>query len=296
MKLSRDEIGVGQAQVAGRALGDLDDGDEKAIAELDGLVAAQAPGQDRSQLRQAIDRWGHARGGDQLAARERRAWERRRLWVGAADDDGMIPLEGRLDPVGGAHVLAALNALSRPDGPHDQRSLLQRRADALTTVARQALDGGDLPQVAVQRPHVLLVTTAGALHDVCGAAPSRLDGVGAVSAATARQLCCDAQVTGVTVNRNRDVLDAGRSRRAPSPRQRAAVIARDEHCVGCGAAVARCQIHHITWRSAGGATDVDNLCLTCWDCHHHIHQHGWQVQRQPDGRYRALPPPLRHTG
>jgi NAD-dependent dihydropyrimidine dehydrogenase PreA subunit len=124
---------------------------------------------------------------------------------------------------------------------------------------------------------VLLVTSPQALHDTPGAQPSHLDGVGAVCNATARQVCCDAQITTVAITRNGTILDVGRTRREPSARQRAAVIARDRGCVGCGAPVARCQVHHIRWWRNGGATNIDNLCLLCWSCHAHVHHHGWTV-------------------
>ena len=92
------------------------------------------------------------------------------------------------------------------------------------------------------------------------------------------QLRCDAEVRYVRQTRISATLDAGRTRRDPTPRQRAAVIARDRTCIGCGAAAARCQIHHIRWHGHdGGPTDEPNLVLVCWNCHHHLHHHGWQV-------------------
>ena len=88
-------------------------------------------------------------------------------------------------------------------------------------------------------------------------------------------VCCDAEVTEVTMTRNHEVLDAGRTRRQPTRRQRIAVIARDKACIGCGAPVSRSQIHHVEWWIRDlGPTDEDNLCLTCWTCHFNIHHHG----------------------
>ena len=94
---------------------------------------------------------------------------------------------------------------------------------------------------------------------------ARLDGVGPVSQATAEMICCDAEVTEVTMTRNHEVLDAGRTRRQPTRRQRIAVIARDQVCIGCGGPVSRSQIHHVEWWTRDlGDTDEDNLCLVCW--------------------------------
>jgi hypothetical protein len=140
--------------------------------------------------------------------------------------------------------------------------------------------------MAVQRPHVIMITHPDG--------QARVDGVGPISQTAAQMLCCDAGITDVTVARNGAVLDAGRTRRQPTRRQRIAVIARDQSCVGCGAPAGRCQVHHVQWWTRDlGPTDEDNLCLTCWSCHHKIHQDGWLVVRDPDsGRFAMHPPDL----
>ena len=296
-KLADGHIGVGHAQVAARALDDLhrsahataadgaaeadepaEDADtagagepaeraaaaaeaaEAARAGLDALVAEHAGSEDRSRLRRRLDDW-HARNHHQvLADRQRRAFAHRHAWLGVdpADGDGMLRLEARLDAVGGATVRAALEPLARPSQADDPRSGGQRLADALVALADMALDHGDLPQTAVARPHVLLITTPDALHGTDGADPSRLDGVGPVSSDTARQVCCDADTTPITI-RNSQILDVGRTRRTPTAAQRKAVIARDRTCTGCGAPANRCHIHHIRWWRHHGTTNLDNV-------------------------------------
>lgn len=305
-KLAEGSLGLGQAEEAARAIEAMDDAvavaDDPAAArrqasetaaEIDELVASGQSG-DRHHTRRAVDRVVGSRS-QVLADRERRAWAGRRFSLGRSADGGWA-CEGRLDVLGGAHLVAALDALSRPAGAGDDRNPEQRRADALVELARRGLDGGELPQVAAQRPHVILVTTPDAQHDLPDAAPAELDGYGAVSADLARQICCDADLTPVAVEGQGRPLDAGRARRLPSSRQRAAVIARDGACVGCAAPASRCQVHHIRWWRNGGATDVSNLCLLCWNCHHHVHQQGWTVWQEPDHRWRAGPPrPHRRT-
>jgi hypothetical protein len=44
------------------------------------------------------------------------------------------------------------------------------------------------------------------------------------------------------------------------------------------ARVVRCQAHHIHHWADGGLTNLSNLCLLCWGCHHRIHHYGWQVR------------------
>jgi hypothetical protein len=293
--LRAGELGLGQAQVAARALEQLP---AHAHERLDELVAERGGGLDRRRLRDAVDEWAHTVEPERLAEREQRAWARRRLHVRVDDTDGGVVVDGRLDRLGGAKLIAALQALSRPDGEADTRSFPQRQADALAALAGRALDAGALPAVAAQRPHVLLLVTPGALHDAPGAPPALLDGVGPVAGASARQLCCDAEITRVRLDRNGAVLDVGRARREPTARQRAAVIARDRDCVGCAAPALRCELHHIRWWSRGGRTDLDNLCLLCWQCHAKTHHHGWRVRRRPDGAFGLDPPTpeeVRHT-
>jgi NAD-dependent dihydropyrimidine dehydrogenase PreA subunit len=255
-------IGLGQAQVAARAAKDVR---PDVREELDRLVAGDGGGMDRRQLRERVDEWTHTVDPDALAGRERRAWNNRRLSVSAEGPDGVVRGQFELDPVGGATLIAGLDALSRRTDKDDDRSFPQRQADALVWLAQRALDAGDLPQVAVQRPHVILITTAETLDGEPGAPPAQLDDVGPVSTATAQMLCCDAETTPVYMTRNHEVLDAGRTRKQPTRAQRMAVIARDKRCVGCGAPAARCQVHHVRWWIRDlGPTDEENLCLTCW--------------------------------
>src|ERR1700704_1116958 len=66
--------------------------------------------------------------------------------------DGVFYLNGRLDPEGGAIIQTALNALMGPPSLEDQRSLKQRRADALVELTRQSLDRAGLPGGGGQGP------------------------------------------------------------------------------------------------------------------------------------------------
>ncbi|MCY4458258.1 MAG: HNH endonuclease, partial [Acidimicrobiaceae bacterium] len=52
-----------------------------------------------------------------------------------------------------------------------------------------------------------------------------------------------------------------------------------------------CQAHHIIWWSNNGPTNLENLVLVCNDCHHKIHDDGWQVHKHPNtGKYQLKPP------
>jgi coenzyme F420-reducing hydrogenase gamma subunit len=185
-------------------------------------------------------------------------------------------------------VRAAIEALAQPRASDDRRTQRQRNADALVELCEAYLDAGELPEVAAQRPHVILISSVDALDEVPGAPASHLDGYGAVCNATARMLACDGEVTEIVVDergRPLQVKETGR----PTRRQRRAVIGRDGVCIGCGAPAARCQLHHVVWRRNKGATVVENLVLCCWSCHRKIHHNGWQVVVR-QGRFALRPP------
>ena len=294
--LADGTVRLSQAKEAARALADArrvqgEGGCADLAGVIDQTTAAAGAGVDRRQLREQLDRATGADQADAVRDRELRAYAKRSVWIADQPDrDGITALEGSLTGPCSALVKAALDAAARKSSAEDPRDLRQRRHDALEEIFRFYLDQGAGPEVGGVKPHVLLITNPDALHDRPDAEPSRLDGVGAVSAHTARQICCDADVT-VVVKRNHEVLDAWRLRRDPTPRQRSAVIARDVRCVGCGARASRCQVHHIDWWRNGGPTNIDNLCLLCAGCHTNVHHFGWTVTRHPDGTHQAIPPP-----
>jgi Domain of unknown function (DUF222) len=86
------------------------------------LVAVDGKTLDRRQLREQVDAWVSAHDPDLLAQRERRAWANRRLSVTADTLDGSVQGMFQLDPVGGAMVMAALDALARKTSADDDRS------------------------------------------------------------------------------------------------------------------------------------------------------------------------------
>ena len=281
-------VGVGQVTETAKKADELTarEGGAELVAALDAHAASYGQLVDRSRLGRELDRFTEQAGAGVLADREQRAQAKRGVWF-TQTPDGLPAIRATMTVLGHAHVRAVLDALGKPDGANDPRNVAQRHHDALVTLAEKYLNDGKLPSVATQRPHVLLVTTEESLHGVEGAEPSLLDGHGPVSVETARQICCDADITRVKVSHRGKVLDAKPLEREPDRPQRAAVIARDKTCVGCGAPVSRCQVHHIKWYSDRGQTVVDNLTLVCWTCHTKIHHHDWHVGKDHTGRYRA---------
>jgi hypothetical protein len=292
--LARGRIGAGQAAEAGKALADAkkakaeeaakgdaaddaedsDGGDEADPAfDIDNAIDDAPSDEDRRQLRERLAQQAARKSKNRLAVRDKRA-HRRRYGRKYKDGDGAtIQLFGPGAAI--QTIWSMVEAMSGRTGAEDDRTPEQRRFDAMLHIANRYLTEGRLPDVAGQRPHVLLITTHEALHDVDGAEPATVDGFGPVSSETARMICCDAEITTVVMGEDGQPMRVGRTRYQPSRAQRRAVIARDRVCIGCGADALRCEIHHLWWWEKGGPTDIDNLALACWSCHTHIHHHGW---------------------
>jgi HNH endonuclease len=87
-------------------------------------------------------------------------------------------------------------------------------------------------------------------------------------------------------------LEVGRTSRVVTAAQRAALVVRDGGCAvaGCQRPPAWCEAHHLVHWLHGGPTDLANLALVCRAHHRAVHEGGWQLTRQPDGRLTAIPP------
>jgi hypothetical protein len=144
------EIGVEHAQAITRCLDQLA-ASAQSVAEPILVDAARVVAAD--DLSQVVDAAREAWGGETLAEREQRRYASR--WVMTSSTlDGMVALDGMLDPESGATLTAALHALMSVQVDGDDRTTGQRRADALTDLAHRALASGQLPEIAGDRPHV----------------------------------------------------------------------------------------------------------------------------------------------
>ncbi|HVQ18184.1 MAG TPA: DUF222 domain-containing protein [Actinomycetes bacterium] len=222
-----------------------------------------------------------------------RAYERR--WFTASRTlDGMVNVEGLLDPQSGATVLTLLAAGSVPTGPGDTRSSGQRRADALVEMCRQALDRGDVAATGGISPHLLVTTSLAALQGAAAKAQqdsAELEWVGPVPAETARRLACDATLSRVLIDPAGLPLDVGRATRVVPPAIRAALVIRDGGCVAdcCDRPPPWTEAHHIQHWIDGGATSLENLVLLCRTHHRKVHEQRWQLRRSHD-QWSLVPP------
>ena len=223
---------------------------------------------------------------------------RRRLHA-SVTFEGMVRLDGDLDPEGGETLLSALGAVMDADakgpgqGQGDPRSVAQRRADALHEICRQWLDLHGRPSVAGERPHLVVTIGAEALTGR-SSGPAECDHVGPVPAEVARRVGCDASVMRVVLAGASEPLDIGRRTPVVSAALRRGVVIRDRGCrfPGCDRPQTWCDAHHVIHWADGGPTALANLLLLCRRHHRLVHdrggfglsiEHGAAVFRRPDG-------------
>ncbi len=251
---------------------------------------------------------------------------RRRYLKTWKQQDGMIRLDGLLDPETGTRICNRLQdtaeELHRQDqqttrtpagddpapdralGPSEDtdaseslRSWDQLRADALDLLTSGAADGAGERGGSGGRPkaEVIVVADIGVLTGDDPAGRCEIPGTGPVPRAVLERIACDAQLTGLLFSDGKP-LRHGASVRTATTAQWRMLIARDRGCIGCGAEPGQCQAHHITPYARLRRTDIENLVLVCWRCHHNIHDHHWRVVHR-NGKPALKPPdPLAPPG
>jgi hypothetical protein len=260
-------------------------------AEAEERLVADAARFDPGALVRIGQRLHVALDPDGLAALERAERARaagRELWL-TPQVDGSLRLRGRLDAEGAGWLLAALDPLAVPrpsaaDGP-DPRSAAQRRADALTEVARLAAAADGMPTTGGARPTLVVTVDLDALR--ARVAGGLLDTGVTLSPAEVRRLACDAGIVPVVLGTDSLPLDVGRASRTVPAGMYRALVARDRGCVfpGCDRPPGWCHAHHVTHWVDGGPTALANLALLCAAHHTLIHRElGWAIAMGIDAR------------
>ena len=194
--------------------------------------------------------------------------------------DGMVRVDGDLDPETGQVLLAALRSVVDAEvrATGDLRTFAQRRADALGEICRRHLDSADRPAVAGERPHVTVSVDLEVLERR-GGGRCELENVGPITPETARRLACDASVARIVTAGRSEPLDLGRRTSVVPASLRRAVVHRDGGCrfPGCDRPPGWCDAHHIVHWADGGPTALDNLVLLCRP-HHRLLHAGFHVE------------------
>ena len=243
------------------------------------LLVSHARALSARAFPQALSHWQRLADPDGARADAGRAFEQRRLCV-SATWQGMVRLDGDLDPESGAVVMHAVGSLAEPWGlePGDTRSPQQRRADALVEICRRHLDSSDRPCQGGERPHLVLTLSP---RELAADGVVDLD-AGPILAEAARRLVCDADLTPIVLDGHGRLTAVGTRTRVVPPALRRALNHRDPHCThpGCDVPARWCDAHHLDHWADGGRTEADNLRLLCRRHHRAAHDHQQYPRRE----------------
>ena len=278
--LNSGDIPVGHAQLIARAAGESPI-DERLLVE----AAGSEPFDEFMQTVKLHQRDVAADDGQGLLDRQRK---KRKARIFESSDSGMFVLTGEFDQITGARIATALTAKERQlwhrEDPNKRATPQQRMADALAELISEPT--GDSRSVGTD---LLVIADFDVLEQQLEN-PRLVDG-SPIPTGELHKMALEANLLPSIFDTKTQDMWLGRRVRTATEAQRIALIARDQHCIGCGANPLWCQAHHIIWWSKNGPTDLDNLVLVCDDCHHKIHDHGWQVHKHPKtGKYYLKPP------
>ncbi|MDG9676712.1 HNH endonuclease signature motif containing protein [Micromonospora sp. DH14] len=224
-----------------------------------------------------------------LDSAARRATRDRHLTVSTLAGD-RLRLTGILDSETAGLLRAAIDPLSAPSGPDDQRTPGQRRHDALSDVCRLALRTGELPEHGGDPAQVVVTTSYDGLIRQLGI--GTLDTGLRLTPEAVRRLACDAAILPTVLGGAGQPLDLGRQRRLITGPLRRALVLRDRGCAfpGCDRPPRWCDAHHIEHWADGGDTSINNAVLLCGHHHRHLHHSDWTVRLAGDGHPEFVPP------
>ena len=273
-----------------------------ATADTEGGLLGFAQAGSATHVERLVRSWRHVDRLDEAMSDGMRL--RSRSLITFIDDDGMLVIQGRLDPATGAVVLRALDAARDSlylanqlptDEVGTDTPIEHRNADALGLVAESALNARLDPGTRADRYQVVVHVDAPVLRELGPDATGQtgmamLDDAVGVSAETSRRLACDCAVVTMTHGSDGTILDVGRRKRTISPGMRRALTFRDRTCrfPACGVTVG--DGHHIKHWADGGETKLENLLLLCRRHHTAVHEEGYGVERLPDGQARFFHP------
>ena len=292
--------------------------------ETEQLLLETAIEATASQLDRVVQEWRRSDRVDEGVVAEKRQFQH--WW----DDDGMLVVRMRLGPEEGADFLAAVDSRAEAEARRD-RAEVKRTAEAGAPPGAQDPDAGgsgdqaaERAQIAAARERttarrcaavaalaragqrvgrrpgdpplreVVVHVDAAVLADDAAAGQAFLEGGPALHPAQVRRMLCGATVV-TMLEKGREVLGVGRTRRLATRAQRRALLRRDGGCArpGCTETrIERLHAHHMRHWLFGGGTDLDNLVLLCDVDHGLVHdqdlvmsrRNGWLIVSTPGGR------------
>ncbi|MEP1126615.1 MAG: DUF222 domain-containing protein [Ilumatobacter sp.] len=292
------------------------------------MLCGWATTMPHADFRLVLDTWRMRADPDREAATDDDRFDSRALHLSRLLD-GVGVIDGKLDPEGFTLLREAIRLHAQPaDG--ETRSAAQRRADALVTIARMAVEN-HLPVPGRKRRKARVVATIAyddlvdtwhaqqapgahttadesrttvpeARRPMGGALDTDTDRI-LVSSDAVRRVACDCNIHRYVTNPLGTVVDFGRSQRVVSDSLFDTLLVRDHGCrwAGCAIPAGGCDAHHAIHWLDNGETTPDNLVLLCWFHHHLLHEQHWSIEplggghfnlNDPHGNATVLRPPL----
>ena len=244
------------------------------FAEAEQVLVDSFTGLDMKDFKAGVDLW--RQNADLQAAEADASHLRDRRYLNVSPTlDNLVRIDGQLDPEAGQTLIDALRSITDPQqlDPSDTRSPGQRRADALTQMARDHLAHGDNPVTGGLRPQVTVTASYETLLGLADGTGCVTEDCGLLTPGAVRRILCDAEVIPVVLGGTSLPLDVGRSKRTAPWWLRKLLILRDRGCVipGCQTRPRYCDAHHIIHWLFGGTTSLDNSCLLCARHHTMVH-------------------------
>jgi Domain of unknown function (DUF222) len=288
--LARGEIGYQHAVAMART---ADHVGAAHVRKAEATLLKAAETMDPGQFITVAKNFEHQVDAEAVLADANRANERRYLQIGEASN-GLVRLEGQLVPEAAAMLRTRMEPFIKP-ARGDERSGGQRAHDALLEILRRGANADDgKSSGGGPRPSLIIKVDLDTLAGIDRAPAGELEWGGTIPAETVRRMACDSAITRITGLGELEQEITHAARTIP-PSTRRALVARDRHCVfpGCDRPAPWCDGHHLIFWGDGGPTKLENLGLVCGAHHRKVHEEGWKLRREKDGRWLATPPPLR---
>ncbi len=239
--LGSGEIPVGHARLIARASG------ESPIDE--GLLVQAANSEPFDEFAQTVKRHQQEAADDDGQALLDRQRSKRKARIFESADSGMFVLSGEFDQITGARIATALTAKERQlwhrEDPKARCTPQQRMADALAELICQP--AGDGKSAGTD---LLVIADFDVLKQQLDN-PRLADG-SPIPIVELHRLALEANLLPSIFDTKAQDMWLGRRLRTATEAQRIALIARDQHCIGCGANPLWCRAHHIVWWSKNG--------------------------------------------